>query len=141
MTRRLLYFGTDEEVREGDRIEYTTFLLRRKVLGTVTYIPEKTALELDKEKKPPDDWLIRFDDGTDAGWMYHPEELQPKKRLRLISRGADYERLTPEDLERQEAELEERLGWRDDLLGCGFLIAVGLAILAAIAILKYGLPW
>ena len=141
MAHKLLYHGTGEEVREGDRIEYTTFLLRRRKPGTVVYIPEKTALELNDEKKPPDDWLIRFDDGTYAGWMYYPEESQPRKRLRLVARGADYERITTDELERQDAEIEEKLGCKDDLLGCGLLIAIAFAIIMLIAIVKYGLPW
>ena len=64
MKPSLRYFGTGDEVREGDRIEYTSLFLRRKRPGTVVCIPPKTALELDDEQKPPDDWLIRFDDGT-----------------------------------------------------------------------------
>ncbi len=141
MTRRLRYHGSDDEVLEGDRIEYTTFLTRRRTLGTVVYIPEKTALELNEEEKPPDDWLIRFDDGTDTGWMYYPEETQPNSRLRLVSRGADYERITTDELERQEAEIEELRGLKGDLFGCAFLIAIVFAIIMLIAIVKYGLPW
>ena len=141
MTQKLRYHGTNDQVREGDRIEYRTFFLRRRKSGTVVYIPEKTALELNDEKKPPDDWLIRFDDGTDTGWMYHPEQMQPTKRLRLVGRGADYERFTTAELERQEAEIEEKFGWKDDLLGCAFIIAIAFAIIMLIAVIKYGLPW
>ena len=141
MKPRLLYFGTDDEVREGDRIEYRTLFLRRRKFGTVVYIPAKTALELNEEKKPPDDWLIRFDDGTDAGWMYYPEESRPIKRLRLVSRGADYQRITTDQLEREEAKIEEKLGWKDDVLGCGFLIAIASIIIMSIAVFKYALPW
>lgn len=137
----LHYFGTDDEVREGDRIEWTTLFLRRKRLGTVVCIPEKTALELDAENKNPDDWLIRFDDGTDFGWMYHPEELQPPKRLRLVARDADYERVTAAELEKQDAQLEAELGWKGDLFGCLGLIAIAFAIIMLIAVVKYGLPW
>lgn len=141
MTQKLHYHGTDDEVREGDRIEYRTFFLRRKKLGTVVCIPEKTALELAAEKKAPDDWLIRFDDGTDFGWMYHPEELQPPGRLRLVSRGADYERVTSAEIEEQEAEIEAEFGWKGDLLGCLMLIAIAFAIIMLMAVVKYGLPW
>ena len=141
MTERLRYHGTDEEVLEGDRIEYTTFLTRRRKLGTVVCVPEKTADELNEEKKPPDDWLIRLDDGTFLGWMYYPEELQPGKRLRLVSRGADYEHVAGDELERQEAEAEEQRGVAGDLLGCAFLIAIAFAIIMLIAVVKYGLPW
>ena len=141
MASKLLYHGTDEEVREGDRVEYTTLIFRRRKLGTVICIPEKTALDLDAEKKPPDDWLIRFDDGMDSGWMYHPEELQPPKRLRLVARGADYERVTAAELEKREAELEAEFGWKGDLFGCLVLIAIAFAIIMSIAIVKYGLPW
>ncbi len=141
MSRKLLYHGTDNEVREGDRIEYRTVFLRRRKLGTVVCIPEKTALELNAENKSPDDWLIRFDDGTDTGWMYHPEELQPPKRLTLVARGAEYERTTADELERQEAEIEAQLGLKGDLFGCLILIAIAFAIIMLIAVVKYGLPW
>ena len=73
MTIKLRYFGTEEEVLAGDRVEYTSWLLRRKRFGTVVCIPAKTALELNEEKKDPQDWLIGLDDGTFTGWMYHPE--------------------------------------------------------------------
>ncbi len=122
-------------------MEYTTLFLRRIKLGTVVCIPAKTALELDAENRPPDDWLIRFDDGTDFGWMYHPEELQPPKRLRLVARGADYERITAAEIEKQEAELEAEFGWKGDLFGCLGLIAIAFAIIMLIAVVKYGLPW
>ena len=138
---KLLYHGTAEEVREGDRIEWTTLFLRRRRTGTVVCIPEKTGLELAAENKDPDDWLIRFDDGTDFGWIYCPEEVQPPKRLRLVARGADYERVTAAELERQEAELEAELGWKGDLFGCLILIAIAFAIIMSIAVVKYGLPW
>ena len=141
MRAKLLYFGTDDEIRVGDRVEYRTFFLRRKVPGIVVHIPEKTARELDDEKKPPEDWLIKLDDGTYTGWMYFPEELPASSRLKLLSRGAAYEPVTPAELERQEAEENEKRGLHEDLLGCGLLLAIAFAIIMLIAIIKYGLPW
>ncbi len=141
MKSSLRYFGTDDEVREGDRIEYTSLFLRRKRPGTVVYIPPKTALELNDEKKPPDNWLIKLDNGIYTGWMFHPEELQPGRRLKLTSRGADYERMTTGRLEREEAEAEEARGLKEDLLGCGLLLAIAFAIIMLIALMKYGFPW
>ncbi len=141
MKPSLKYFGTDDELREGDRVEYKSLILRRKRLGTIVYIPPKTALELNDEKKPPDDWLIKLDNGIYTGGMFHPEELQPGKRLRLISRDADYERTTSDQLEREEAEAEEARGLKEDLLGCGLLLAIAFAVIMLIAIMKYGLPW
>ncbi len=135
MARRLLYHGTDEEVREGDRIEYRTFFLRRKKLGTVVCIPLKTAGELNAEKKPPEDWLIRLDEGTYTGWMYYPEELQPTSRLKFVSRGAEYERTTAGELEKQEEAELETSALKGDLLGCALLLAIALAVIISVAML------
>lgn len=140
MPQKLCYFGTDDAVREGDRVEFTSLLLRRKVMGTVVSIPNKTARELNDEKKPPDDRLIRLDNGTFIGWMYYPEELRPARRLKLVNRGAQHERTTSDELERQEAEIEEKLGLKEDVLGCALLIAIASAILVLIAVFRYGLP-
>ena len=129
MTIPIKYFGTDEAVSPGDRIEYTTFFLRRKKRGTVVWVPEKTALELDAAGKQPEDWLINFDDGTFTGWMYHPEEMQPVKRLRLIGRGTDYEPISNEELERQDNEISSQMGVLEQAAGCAFVI---LLIVSAI---------
>ncbi len=122
MTTTLKYFGSDDDVRPGDRIEYTTLPLRRKKQGTVVWIPEKTALELDAERKQPQDWLIKFDDGTFTGWMYHPEEMQPPKRLRLIERSSDYEPVSNEELEKQDNEISSQMGVLEQAAGCAFVI-------------------
>lgn len=133
MADRLRYWGSKDEVLEGDRIELSTFVFRRKKRGTVVCIPAKTALELDAEKKNPEDWLIKFDDGTYTGWMYHPEDMQPTRRLRLISRNSDYESITNEELERQDAEIANSADWRSDLAGCGVMIGIVLVVVALVA--------
>ena len=140
MKSGLRYWGTDDDVLPGDRVEYTSLLLRQKKRGTVVCIPNKTALELDAERKAPKDWLIRFDDGTYTGWMYHPEELQPNKRLRLLSRNSDYEPVTNSELERQDARIANESGWKHDLAGCGLLIGIGLTAIMIIAFVMFGLP-
>ena len=140
MSSKLHYFGTDEDVRPGDRVQYTSLILRRKRLATVVCIPEKTAVELDVEKKQPEDWLIKFDDGTYTGWMYHPEELQPNKRLILVSRGAEYERITGADLDRMDNEIAENTSIKEDLLGCAAVIAIIFAVIMLIAVVVIGVP-
>lgn len=141
MTVKLRYWGTNDDVMEGDRIEYSTLVLRRKKQGTVVCIPPKTALELEAELKGPDDWLIRFDDGTYTGWMFHPEELQPPKRLRLIRRNADYEPITNAELERQDAEIASSMDWKYDLAGCGIIVVIAMGLIGIVAMVKFGLPW
>lgn len=132
--RKLRYHGTDEEVLPGDRIELKSLILRRKRLGTVVCIPPKTALELDAEKKQPQDWLIKLDNGTYTGWMYHPEELQPPGRLRLLARDADYEPITNDELERQDNEIASRSSPLHDALGCAFVIAVVVAVIVLLVL-------
>jgi hypothetical protein len=134
MTSKLRYFGAKEQVLLGDRVEYTSRVLRRKHIGTVVCIPAKTALQLDAERKAPEDWLIRFDDGTYTGWMYHPEEQQPNRRLRLIGRNSEYDSITNEELERQDAEISSKSGPMYDLFGCGIAIAAAVAVILLVVV-------
>ncbi|MGI9204241.1 MAG: hypothetical protein ACR2Q3_09535 [Woeseiaceae bacterium] len=135
MASGVFYSGTTEDVRLGDRIEYTSLLLRRKRLGTVVCIPDKTALERAREKKQPENWLIKFDDGTFTGWMYHPEEIQPNKRLRLVDRGDDFEPISNEELDRLDAEESEKTsGMVGQFLGC--LTVVAIVVVGLIALIR-----
>ena len=140
MTSKLKYYGTEEEVLLADRVEYTSLLLRRKRLGTIVCIPAKTALQLNAEKKDPEDWLLKFDDGTYAGWMFHPEDLQPSRRLRLVGRNAEYEPITNEELERRDAEIVSKTGPMDDIVGCSIVIAIAMVVILFVAVTIYGLP-
>ena len=133
MPKPLRYFGTDDEVNPGDRVEYTSRFLRRKRIGTVVWIPERTALELDADGKAPESWLIKLDDGTFTGWMYHPEELQPTPRLRLIGRNADYEPVSNDELERQDSEIANQMGIFEQAAGCAFVILLVVAAVVIIA--------
>ncbi len=128
----LKYFGTNDDVRAGDRIEYTSLVLRRRKQGTVVWIPERTALELDAAGKQPEDWLIKLDDGTFTGWMYHPEEMQPPKRLRLINRNSEYEPVSNEELERQDNEISSQMGVLEQASGCAFVILLVVATIVLI---------
>ena len=125
MASGIFYSGTDKDVRLGDRVEYTSLFLRRKRLGTVVCIPDKTALERAREKKQPEDWLIKFDDGTFTGWMYHPEEIQPNKRLRLIERGSDSEPISNQELDQLDAEESGKTsGLIGQFLGCLIILFI-----------------
>lgn len=135
VSSQLTYFGTDDDVRLGDRVELRTLFLRRKRPATVVCIPEKTALQLSAEKKSPEDWLIQFDDGTYTGWMYHPEEMQPPARLRLVARGADYEAISNEELERLDNEIaRDSAGTLADFLGCAIVILLGAGLVVLLRI-------
>ena len=133
MSSGLHYNDSDEEVRHGDRIELTSLILRRRRRGTVVCIPEKTALQLAAQQKQPDDWLIRMDDGTYTGWLYHPEELQPPKRLRLVARAAGpVDEVSNADLERMDREEAGKSSGLGELLGCAALIVIVTAAIAGI---------
>ena len=129
-TERLYYYGIDIEVLKGDFVVLKTFLLRRKKKGRVSYIPEQTASELGEQGKDSDDWLIELDDKTVTGWLYSPVDLQPSKRLKLISRGEDnYNGITSEDIEKYEQEIEkEGVSWWESLIGSLLVIAVLVGI-------------
>lgn len=100
---KLLYFGTDIEVLEGDYITLKTLFTRRPRKGRVSYIPKITGRELAKQNKNPDDWLIELEDHTVTGWLYSPEDLQPSKRLSFVKRkDDDYKGTTSQELEEYE---------------------------------------
>ena len=128
----LRYSGTDDAVMAGDHVEYTSLLFRRKKRGTVVWIPDKTALQLDSEGKLPESWLIKFDDGTFTGWMYHPEELQPTPRLRLVARSTDFEPVSNEELERQDNEIANQAGVLEQAAGCAFVILLVVATIVVV---------
>jgi len=135
MASRIFYNGTTEDVRLGDRVAYTSLLSRRKRLGTVVCIPDKTALERAQENKQPEDWLIKFDDGTFTGWMYHPEEIQPNNRLRLIERGSGFESISNEELDRLDAEESGTTsGLIGQFLGCLTLLVI--VVIGMVALIK-----
>lgn len=132
MPKALRYFGTNDEVMPGDRIEYTSRFLRRKREGTVVWIPGRTALELDAAGKSPESWLIKLDDGTFTGWMYHPDELQPNRRLRLLNRNSNYEPVSNAELERQDNEIASQMGVLEQAAGCAFVILLGVATIVVV---------
>ena len=102
---KLYYYGTEIMVELGDRVDFPTLILRKPRHGTVCCIPAKTARTLAQEKQEPDDWLLKFDNGTYTGWMYSPEDLQPNKRLKFIKRGeSDYVGISNDDLEQMDTE-------------------------------------
>jgi len=115
-------------VLQGDHIAFKSILFRKNRLGRISYIPDKTALELSKEKKNPDSWLIEFSDKTVTGWLYHPEEMQPTKRLRFLSRKSDsYDGLSSTELENIESQIDENESLWEKALP-GFLL-LGIFVL------------
>src|SRR5688572_8931879 len=92
---KLYYHGTTTEVLLGDRVALKGLILWKPKVGTVSCIPDRTGRQRAAEGKEPDDWLISFDDGTMTGWLYSPEDLQPSKRLSLLTRdGVGYKGIT-----------------------------------------------
>lgn len=136
MPDKLFYFGTKDEVKLGDRVEYCSRVFRRIRKGTVVCIPEKTALQYARGGEQPEDWLIKLDDGTYTGWMFHPEDLQPPKRLRLISRAdGAVEEISNAELERLDAKESARLsGLLGEFLGCATIIV--LVLIGAVLLLR-----
>ena len=128
---RLYYYGTDIEVKKGDRIELKSLVLRRKLLGRVACVPEKTGRELAREKKNPENCLIELTGGKVTGWLYSPEDLQPPKRLVFLGRGDDeYNGITNEELEKEELE-NEGVYWLD----LGTVTIILLVVIVVIAVL------
>lgn len=127
--KRLYYPATDIEVLAGDHVQLRTLLLRKKILGRVSYIPQFTAHELAQQNKNADSWLIELSDGTATGWIYYPEDLQPPKRLTFIKRGDDdYKGMDTEELEAREHAEENQTTWLDSLIISLSLIALMAAV-------------
>jgi len=129
-TDRLYYHNTETEVLEGDHIAFKSLFFGKTKLGRVSYIPAKTAIELSNENKNPDDWLIELSDKTATGWLYHPEDMQPTKRIQFLSRTSDsYKGLTSAESEELESRLEENESlWEKAILGL-LLLAIILVLL------------
>lgn len=91
---KLFYFGTNDEVLLGDRVEVRGWILRYK--GHVSYIPgispKHDSLEYDDIKQ----WAITADDGTVYAMGYYPAQLQPSKKIKLLERGSA-KLIQPED--------------------------------------------
>ena len=100
---RLFYFGTREEVRLGDRVQIRR-LLRRPLDGVVCHIPGVSPRHRELEDK----WAIQLADGSLRVMVYSPDEAQPRRKIRLVSRGAPFAPLDP------AKRLEKWEGWVDE---------------------------
>jgi hypothetical protein len=80
---RLFYHGTDCEMRLGDLVEIRRWF-RSPLQGVVCYIPGISPLH---SAIQDDCWGIRLGDGTVLVTCYCPDEAQPGKEIRFLSRG------------------------------------------------------
>lgn len=90
ISSRLFYFGTDTEVRLGDRVEVKSFFSWHR--GIVAYIPGISEKRDEFEYNGFRFWMIRrIDKGDFLEILYEPEHRlgQPSKKMRFISRGED----------------------------------------------------
>jgi hypothetical protein len=83
----LYYHGSTDEVKVGDRVEVKRFL-GKPMLGVVVYVPGQSPSNSDMvDESGLQDWAIELDIGRILAWPFLPGELQPNKKIRLISRG------------------------------------------------------
>ncbi len=109
LPKKLIYYGTETEVKPGDHIVYRPFLSLRARPGRVIYVPKKDGRKLASEGVEPDDWYIELESGVRYGWLYSPQDLQPHKRLRFVRRGEPgFEQTSSEQIEQEELEEETR---------------------------------
>lgn len=96
-SERLVYHGTSDDVRLGDRVRVTR-IFRKAIEGTVAYLPGVSPRHPEMEWPEFSRWAIELDDGTVMSWPYIPDELQPPKRIQLVRRGdRDHIGLQPTD--------------------------------------------
>ena len=100
---RLFYYGTDDEVRLGDRIRIRRWF-RRSLEGVVCYIPGESPRHPEMESAYwGATWAIQLPDGSLRVLAYLPDQIQPRRKFRLVARGASYVPLDPGE------QLEEEL--------------------------------
>lgn len=84
---KLYYHGTAEDVRLGDRVRIRR-LMRKPLSGVVCHIPGESPPHPEMIwEDGVGNWAIRLEDGSLIGWIFLPDEVQPSKRIELISRG------------------------------------------------------
>ncbi len=83
---RLFYFGTQDEVRLGDRIAIRR-ILRKEQYGTLAYIPGISTIREELEYEDVRQWAFTCENGSTYAICYDPDNLQPPNKIRLISRG------------------------------------------------------
>src|SRR5262249_24467840 len=94
---KLYYYGTEEEVRLGDRVLIKRLIFRNK-LGVVFYIPGQSESHPQmKDESGLSDWAVQTDDGILWSWPYLPQEVQPTKRIKLLSRNHAFKPLNRYD--------------------------------------------
>lgn len=91
----LWYFGTNNEVCLGDRVEVRGWF-GVKYRGHVSYIPDISPKHRELEYEDIKQWAIESEDGTIYAILYDPDHFQPPKYIRLISRGTGSD-LKPDD--------------------------------------------
>jgi hypothetical protein len=93
----LIYYGTSDEVRLGDRVEVRGWF-GVKYRGYVSYIPGLSPKHRELEYEGVRQWTITADDGTVYAIGYSPEGgFQPRKHIRLLNRG-EGNQLKPTDM-------------------------------------------
>jgi hypothetical protein len=82
----LYYYGTDIEVRLGDRVQIRR-LFRKPLAGVVCYIPGLSPPVDELEDSSMGEWAIRHPDGSITRMIYLPSRAQPPKSNVFVSRG------------------------------------------------------
>jgi hypothetical protein len=94
----LKYFGTDDEVCLGDRVEVRGWF-SVKYRGYVSYISGLSPKHRDLEYEDVKKWAITADDGTVYVTAFDVERAQPRKNIRLLSRGEGNQLKPTDELE------------------------------------------
>lgn len=89
----LRYYGTETDVRLGDRVRVRRGWFSGGFNAVVCYIPGVSEFHPDFEDRRGQDpggikqWALRASDGAIYPMIYWPEKHQPLKRIEFVSRG------------------------------------------------------
>jgi hypothetical protein len=85
---RLFYYGTQIEVRLGDRVRWRRWF-RSDLEGIVCYLPGISPRHPEMANDYGLEWAIRTNDGTIWTMGYCPDRAQPRKNLQFVARSIE----------------------------------------------------
>jgi hypothetical protein len=91
------YYGTDIDVRLGDRVIYRHFFFGKST-GVVAYLPGASELNPRIEFNGGQQWVVRLENGKGVFMVYFPDLEYAHRRILFIDRAGGGYRIKATDL-------------------------------------------